>query len=289
MIKSPRKEEEAETNNHEMRAILRRVLAMGTPPSPKSINNSVPNLIGSGSQRLNNLIQQLRLYKPPPSPADTDDDDAVDARGKVFSGMGLAESSAPPALHLPERLRPKRAAVLVCLFEGDLGDLRVILTKRSSELSTHPGEVSLPGGKAEEGDADDRETATREAKEEIGLDPSLVTVVTVLEPFLSKHLLRVVPVIGILPDKQAFKPVANPAEVEAIFDAPLEMFLKDENRRSEEREWLGVKYLVHYFDFLTGNKKFVIWGLTASILIRAASVVFQRQPSFPEQFPRFKI
>lgn len=48
------------------------------------------------------------------------------------------------------------------------------------------GEVSLPGGKAEEGDKDDVETATREAKEEIGLDPSQVNVVTVLEPFLSK-------------------------------------------------------------------------------------------------------
>lgn len=48
------------------------------------------------------------------------------------------------------------------------------------------GEVSLPGGKAEETDANDAETATREAKEEIGLNPSLVNVVTCLEPFLSK-------------------------------------------------------------------------------------------------------
>lgn len=48
------------------------------------------------------------------------------------------------------------------------------------------GEVALPGGKAEEGDADDAATALREAKEEIGLDPSLVTVVASLEHFLSK-------------------------------------------------------------------------------------------------------
>lgn len=48
------------------------------------------------------------------------------------------------------------------------------------------GEVALPGGKTEEGDKDDGDTATREAKEEIGLDPSLVNIVTVLEPFLSK-------------------------------------------------------------------------------------------------------
>ncbi|XP_024178619.1 nudix hydrolase 15, mitochondrial [Rosa chinensis] len=124
-------------------------------------------------------------------------------------------------------------------------------------------EVSLPGGKTEEGDKDDGDTATREAKEEIGLDPKLVNVVTVLEPFLSKHLLRVVPVIGILNDKEAFKPAPNPAEVESVFDAPLEMFIKDENRRVEEREWMGNKYLIHFFDYETNNKKYMIWGLTA--------------------------
>lgn len=48
------------------------------------------------------------------------------------------------------------------------------------------GEVSLPGGKADKDDIDDADTATREAKEEIGLDPSLVNVVALLEPFLSK-------------------------------------------------------------------------------------------------------
>lgn len=48
------------------------------------------------------------------------------------------------------------------------------------------GEVALPGGKAEEGDKDDKDTAKREAMEEIGLDPELVDVVTVLEPFFSK-------------------------------------------------------------------------------------------------------
>lgn len=51
------------------------------------------------------------------------------------------------------------------------------------------GEIALPGGKADEGDKDDGETATREANEEIGLDPSLVNIVTVLEPFLSKVLI----------------------------------------------------------------------------------------------------
>lgn len=48
------------------------------------------------------------------------------------------------------------------------------------------GEVALPGGKWEESDADDVQTALREAHEEIGLDPSLVDVVSVLQPITTK-------------------------------------------------------------------------------------------------------
>ncbi|KAG2683899.1 hypothetical protein I3760_10G055700 [Carya illinoinensis] len=241
-----------------------------------------------GSRRLAALAQQLRLYKAPPTLEDINEQCLEETAEKVVSQVGFPESTTPIAQD-PESFRPKRAAVLVCLFEGDAGDLRVVLTKRSARLSTHSGEIALPGGKADEGDKDDVDTATREAREEIGLDTSLVNVVTVLEPFLSKHLLRVVPVIGILNEKKAFKPAPNPSEVEVVFDAPLEMFIKDENRRAEEREWMGHKYLIHFFDYETENKKYLIWGFTAGILIRAASVVFQRPPAFVEQKLPFKI
>ncbi|XP_022715791.1 nudix hydrolase 15, mitochondrial-like isoform X2 [Durio zibethinus] len=271
-------------------SILKR-LPFFSPPfvnvmaSPISLNGGS---LSFSSQRLLALAQQLRHYKPPPCSLDDNEEQIIEeAAGKVVSQVGFQES-VTPVVQNPEKCRPKRAAVLICLFEGDAGDLRVILTKRSSRLSTHSGEVSLPGGKAEEGDKDDGDTATRESNEEIGLDPSLVNVVTVLEPFLSKHLLRVFPVIGILNDRKAFKPTPNPAEVDAVFDAPLEMFIKDENRSVEEREWMGEKYLVHFFDYEIGNKKYLIWGLTAGILIRAASVVYQRPPAFLEQSPKFK-
>ncbi|GAV78768.1 NUDIX domain-containing protein [Cephalotus follicularis] len=269
--------------------ILSLLRKLQTTSLTKSLSTSMMDSnILAGSQRLLSLARQLRLYKPPPSSFDDFEEQCIqETAGKVVSQVGFAESASSIAKD-PQKFRPKRAAVLICLFEGDGGDLRVILTKRSSRLSTHSGEVSLPGGKAEEDDKDDGETATREAKEEIGLDPSLVNIVTVLEPFLSKHLLRVVPIVGILGDKEAFNPNPNPAEVETVFDAPLEMFIKDENRTVEEREWMGEKYLIHFFDYETEKEKYLIWGLTAGILIRAASVVYQRPPAFLEQNPKFK-
>ncbi|VYS69437.1 unnamed protein product [Arabidopsis thaliana] len=193
-----------------------------------------------------------------------------------------------PRQHFPA----KSSAVLVCLYQEqreDINELRVILTKRSSTLSSHPGEVALPGGKRDQEDKDDIATALREAREEIGLDPSLVTIISVLEPFVNKKGMSVAPVIGFLHDKKAFKPLPNPAEVEEIFDVPLEMFLKDKNRRAEEREHEGERYLLQYFDYYSEDKErsFIIWALTAGILIRVASIVYQRLPEFQERKPSF--
>lgn len=67
------------------------------------------------------------------------------------------------------------------------------------------------------------------------------------------------------------------------------VLIQDENRSEEEREWMGEKYLIHHFNYETEGKKYVIWGLTAGILIRAASVVYQRPPAFLEQNPKFKV
>jgi hypothetical protein len=77
--------------------------------------------------------------------------------------------------------------------------------------------------------------------------------------------------------------------VDEIFDVPLEMFLKDENRTSDELEWMGQPFTLHHFTYDKGNENYIIWGLTAGILIHAASVVYQRQPDFPEKRAQFNL
>jgi len=71
-----------------------------------------------------------------------------------------------PALELPKDRALKQAAVLVAVTE----DARVILTKRSTKLRNHPGQIAFPGGRQDETDRDLVHTALREAEEEIGLD-----------------------------------------------------------------------------------------------------------------------
>jgi len=173
------------------------------------------------------------------------------------------------------QVAPKPAAVLVPLFfDSQSGDVRVVLTMRSSKLNSHAGEVSLPGGKRDEEDADDAATAMREAEEEIGLSPADVDVICELPPLLSKHGLSVKPVVASVPSW--FQPVPNEAEVTEVFHVPLRMFLEDRNRRHQDKVWEGVRYRVHFFEY----ESYTIWGLTAEILIQTAKLAFAATPEF---------
>lgn len=229
------------------------------------------------SKTLLKIAERLRLYQSNHGP------DIFDVRIKT-KDLRIHEFAGEL---VPNGVHRNRAAVLICLFEGKDGDLHVILTKRSSTMSSHSGEVALPGGKWEEGDESNAATAVREAKEEIGLDPSIVEVVAVLEPLYSKNGITVFPVIGIIWDISGFNPILNASEVESVFVAPLEMFLKNEKRREQRVEWMGYKYLLHFFDYQTENKSYTIWALTAAILIKAASIIYERPPAFEEHWPKF--
>src|SRR5438309_11371744 len=72
------------------------------------------------------------------------------------------------------------AGVLLPMVDGV--EPSIVFTKRTDDLSRHPGEISFPGGMRHDDDADLLTTALRETEEELGLSPALVDVLGMLEP-----------------------------------------------------------------------------------------------------------
>ena len=73
------------------------------------------------------------------------------------------------------------AAVLVPLYLSD-GALHVVFTKRRDDLRRHAGEIAFPGGRQDMDESDLRDTALREAHEEIGLPADAVELIGALQP-----------------------------------------------------------------------------------------------------------
>ena len=164
-----------------------------------------------------------------------------------------------PGTILPPGRKLRPAAVLIAVQDGPEGG-QVILTKRSSRLQHHPGQIAFPGGKVDAGDAGSEAAALREADEEIGLDPKLVQVLGVLPAHETVTGFSIIPVIGHVRD--VFDPVAEAGEVEEIFTVPLSFLMESTNYRVEARLWRGDWrrfYTVPYGPYY-------IWGATARIL-----------------------
>lgn len=159
------------------------------------------------------------------------------------------------------------AAVLVPLFE-EAGEARVVLTRRSSQLRSHTGEVSFPGGRLEEDEAP-LAAALREASEEIGIDPAHVEIVGQLAPLatLSRGSF-IAPFVGVLATRPVLRP--NPHEVEHAFDVALVDLLGDEVYREERWDTpFGDDWSVHFFHLAED----VVWGATARILYELLELV----------------
>jgi 8-oxo-dGTP pyrophosphatase MutT (NUDIX family) len=161
----------------------------------------------------------------------------------------------------PELVVPgaRPAAVLAPLFEEN-GETRIVLTRRTTTLPSHRGEVSFPGGKVIEGE-DLRAAALREANEEIGLEPAAVEVIGELDHLAtvaSRFVLA--PYVGALAARPALTP--NPHEVERVFDVAIAELLDDEAFREERWEIFGEERPVFFFE-LVGD---TVWGATARIL-----------------------
>ena len=99
------------------------------------------------------------------------------------TGLGSSDFDLNPGVHSPDERVLRPAAVLVPFIIHE-NRMQVVLTKRSSALRHHPGQIAFPGGKVDESDANIEAAALREAHEEIGLSPDLVEVLHQLKQVL---------------------------------------------------------------------------------------------------------
>ena len=150
------------------------------------------------------------------------------------------------------------AGVLVPLYVED-GELHAVFTKRREDLRRHPGEISFPGGRRDETDADLVETAVREAEEEIGLPRDAVEVVGALQPTPTIATgYAVYPFVGLLEPGRQWTPSAR--EVADVLELPLNSLRDGYARRRLVRRGIPIRTDT----YLVGDQ--LIWGATARIL-----------------------
>jgi 8-oxo-dGTP pyrophosphatase MutT (NUDIX family) len=195
----------------------------------------------------------------------------------VLGPLILVNETAAPAT------RVINAGVLAVLFEDGNGDeARVVLTRRSSSLRTHRGEVSFPGGRLHDGE-DPATAALREAREEVALDPASVTLAGWIHPVLTMvSASLILPVIGTVAGRPHL--VASPDEVERVFDVSLAELahpavFHEEHWTIPGRTIPGSddnSFPVWFFE-VAGE---MIWGATARMLHELLSIVLTGRNGF---------
>jgi len=153
----------------------------------------------------------------------------------------------------------REAAVLLPLLLRDCG-LTVLFTRRTDELTAHPGQISFPGGSRDPQDSSLEATALRETTEEIGLAAEAVRVLGYLEPHPVITGFAVLPVVGLVATPVMLTPY--PGEVAEIFEVPLTHLLDPANRGEQIRYRSGVGLPTYEYLY----EDYRIWGATAHIL-----------------------
>jgi 8-oxo-dGTP pyrophosphatase MutT (NUDIX family) len=160
-------------------------------------------------------------------------------------------------------LRP--AAVLLLVVNRP--EPTVVFTQRTTHLPDHAGKISFPGGRCDAGDCSPEDTALREAREEVGIDPASVQVLGRLPEYRTSTGYRVTPVVGWAEPPLEYRP--DPHEVADVFEVPLAFLLDSRNHRYESAFHRG--RLRRYWALPFGER--FIWGATAGMLVTFHRVV----------------
>jgi 8-oxo-dGTP pyrophosphatase MutT (NUDIX family) len=158
---------------------------------------------------------------------------------------------------------PAAASVLVPLVQRPEG-LQVLLTRRTAHLRDHAGQISFPGGRAEEQDADHAATALREAQEEVGLGPAQVEVIGALPAYTTVTSFVVTPVVALV--APPFELALDAFEVEEAFEVPLAFLMTPAHHQRHEWELAGVRRRFLSMPWQGAGRDYFIWGATAAML-----------------------
>lgn len=160
----------------------------------------------------------------------------------------------------------KPAAVLVPIVNRP-GGPTVLLTQRTKHLKRHAGQISFPGGRVEDEDAHDVDTALRETEEEIGLARSHVTLLGRLSMYETSTAYGVTPVVGWV--EPPFELKVDPFEVADVFETPLAFILERRNHVKESVVRDGVRRSYYVMPY-EGRR---IWGATAGMLVNLTDML----------------
>jgi 8-oxo-dGTP pyrophosphatase MutT (NUDIX family) len=209
----------------------------GTAPKARSV---------LGQDFFDRARERLTLEVPP----SLNDPNVTPARG---------DHDADPVMQAIASVRPIRpAAVLIPIV--DRPEPTVLLTERTTELSSHAGQIAFPGGKIDPGDESPLAAALREAREEIGLDRRLVHPIGYLDVYMTTLGYRIVPTVARVDPH--FELALNAAEVHDTFEVPLSFLMQPINHQRHSREWNGM--MRHFYAIPFADR--YIWGVTAGIL-----------------------
>lgn len=166
----------------------------------------------------------------------------------------------------------RRAAVLVPLFtQGE--EVGLLFTRRTESVEHHKGQISFPGGAADEDDPDLLATALRETEEELGIQAAEVRILGALDDvftFVSGFLIT--PYVGVITYPRAF--TMNEMEIAEVITIPLEIFLDPSRLRVEEHERDGRRVQLYFYSY----GPHVIWGATARIVKGFVDTIFREPP-----------